>query len=260
MIKICCNINQDAGEGLGSRIQCHLASKLICTYLGFEYLETPISNLAHNYEGDDDTEFCKQYNDYFEIKQGGWPSLPIIDIRAFNTEELLSLAIDENVIYKINTPHPCKNILDSDEKILNAKWSIGKEPINERVAIHLRVINQSDVDFSDCRQYYVQGNFVEDRILRLIDEIGGDIDIYTQSGYTDSSKSNRVDFSNLSRLSNVTMHIDCGVTELIQGCVDAGTYIMSNSSLSYICYLLRKGPTMAHESFWHTLDENVRHY
>tara|TARA_Y100001938_G_scaffold150831_1_gene243682 strand:+ start:3057 stop:3836 length:780 start_codon:yes stop_codon:yes gene_type:complete len=259
MIKICCDINQDLGEGLGSRIQCHLASKLICAHLGFEYLETPISNLAHNYDGVDDTEFCKQYNDYFKIKQGGWPSLPIIDIRAFSTEELLSLAIDENVIYKINMLSG-KKILDADEKILNAKRSIGKEPTNNRVAIHLRVINQSDVDFSDCRQYYVQGNFVEDRILRLIDEIGGDIDIYTQSGYTDSSKSNRVDFSNLLRLSNVTMHIDCGVTELIQGCVDAGTYIMSNSSLSYICYLLRKGPTMATRSFWHTLDKNVRYY
>jgi hypothetical protein len=275
MIKICCNINQDAGEGLGSRIQCHLASKLICKNLGFKYLETPISNLAHNYEGVDDTEFCKQYNDYFEIKQGSsWPSLPITesspfaealtDVEAFTREDLISLATDENVIYRISRSSS-KRTLDSSINILNEKHAISKSPTNDRVAIHLRVINQFDVDLSGgtlekCRQYYAQGNFVEDRILRLINNLDGEIDIYTQSGYTDSSHSNRLDFSKLERLSNVTMHVDCGITELIQGCVDAGTYVMSNSSLSYICYLLRKGPTMATESFWHILDENVRRY
>ena len=264
MIKICCDINQYEGEGLGSRIQCHIASKIICKHLGFEYLETPVKNLAHNYENIDDSEFCIQYNDYFNIKKSNL-DFPIVDIKPYTVKELKDLATDENVIYRLYMNSP-KKILDSDIKILESKkYFIHDRPKNSliNIAIHLRVINEVDTDFVPVRNYYAQNNLIEDKIKNIIDSMNSKygsenvvFNIYTQSGFTDGTKTEVVNFENIKN-KNVVLNIDSNVIDVIEGCVNSDVFVMSNSSLSYICYLMRKGYTIAHSNFWHILDKNV---
>lgn len=264
MIKICCDINQYVGEGLGSRIQCHIASKIICKHLGFEYLETPVKNLAHNYEDIDDGEFCKQYNEYFDISQSDL-DLPIVDIKPYTVQELKTLAVDENVVYRLYMNSP-KKILDSDIRILESKkYFVHDRPKTSliNVAIHLRVINEVDTDFVSVRNYYSQNNLIENKVNGLIDSISSKygsenivFNIYTQSGFTDGTKTKSVNFENIKNR-NVVLNIDSSVIDVIDGCINSDIFVMSNSSLSYICYLMRNGYTIAHSNFWHILDKTV---
>jgi hypothetical protein len=264
MIKLCCNINQYEGEGLGSRIQCHISSKIICKHLGFKYLETEVKNLAHNYDDIDDYEFCKNYNNYFEIKQQEF-NLPIVDIKPYTLEELKQVAVDENVIYRLYMASP-KKILDSDINILESKKYFTKKRKKSKkinITIHLRVINKVDTDIIPIRNLYSQNNRTEHSIKNIISNIeskyGKDnvvFNIYTQTGYTDGSKTNAVNFDNLKN-KNVILNLDSDITETIQACIESDIFIMSNSSLSYICYLMREGITFAYKNFWHILDKKV---
>ena len=73
---------------------------------------------------------------------------------------------------------------------------------------------------------------------------------------TDGTKTEAVNFENIKN-KNVVLNIDSSVIDVIEGCVNSDVFVMSNSSLSYICYLMRKGYTIAHSNFWHILDKNV---
>ena len=120
----------------------------------------------------------------------------------------------------------------------------------------MRVYNKFDTDWTHLRNYYIQETYMERyyiNIIKQLDEsIGKDnieFHIHTQEGFMDESKTKPINFDNIKN-ENVKFYIDSPLDETILHLVNSDILVMSCSSMSYICYLLRKKISIVRSDFW----------
>ena len=264
-------INQWETEGIGSRIQSSISCELIAKSLGLEFYETPVKNLYHNVENLSDDTFCKKYNDFFGYENKNLFFDDVIDINTNSLDELKYLVdsyndLNKNILFSMELNNT-KKILDLNKNILESKnllsYSNGKDK-NEKiiVSIHIRVWNKFDMDFNSIREYYIQNTDTELFYINLIKQIESYIgsenvqfNIFTQNGFTDKKKTIPVDFSKINN-SNIKFYIESDIIEMLDTCINSDIFVMSNSSLSYLCYLLRKDITFCKDTFWHSISDD----
>jgi len=227
----------ERSDGFGAQLQTMVCCILIAEHSGNKYIHTPIKNMEHNYDNEED--FISKAEECMNLKNN-YDCIDDIDN--------LTLVTKMNIGQIINTFESNINVYLNSESLKNIKKNFWKNKNRNffsndhmNISVHIRRHNKHDnrINGTDTPlEYYFN-------LISYIKQKYSDkkltFHIYSQNDISDYDKFDK---------SNLSFHLNENVFDTFTGLVAADILITSRSSFSYTAAILSDGE-IYYQPFWH---------